>query len=97
MIKTMTRMMAATAALGLVAAPIIAHANTRAGDSNSVYSANSAPGLGRAAAGEGQDEGEGGAGSLLLGAGAVGLIVVGGLIAFDVIGDDNDCASPGAC
>lgn len=97
MIKTVTRMMAATAALGLVAAPIIAHANTRAADSNASYSTtNALPGLGRAAAGEGQEE-EGGTGSLLLGVGAGALIIVGGLIAFDVIGDDNDCASPGAC
>lgn len=97
MIKTVTRMMAATAALGLVAAPIIAHANTRAGDSNASYStSNALPGLGRASGGEGQEE-EGDAGSLLLAAGAGTLIVIGGLIAFDVIGDDNDCASPGAC
>ena len=96
MTKTVTRMMAAAAALGLVAAPIMANANTRAGDTNAVYSTSSAPGLGRAAAGEGQEE-EGGANFLLV-AGAVSLIVVGGLIAFDVIGDDeSDCASPGAC
>jgi hypothetical protein len=96
MIKTVTRMMAATAALGLVAAPIIAHANTRAGDSNASYStSNALPGLGRASGGEGQEEG--GAGSVLLGVGAGTLIVIGGLVAFDVIGDDDDCASPGAC
>jgi len=99
MIKTVSRMMAATAALGLVAAPMMANANTRAGDSGAVYStSNAAPGLGRAAAGEGQGEEEGGAGSLLLGAAAGGAIIVGILIATDVIGsDDDDCASPGAC
>lgn len=94
MFKTVTRMMAATAALGLVSAPIIAHANTRAGNSGIAQSA-STPGLGRAAAGEGQGEEEGGSIVLTLAAG--GLIVVGGLIAFDVIGSDDDCASPGAC
>ncbi|WP_379923375.1 hypothetical protein [Erythrobacter sp. R86502] len=95
MIKIATRMMAATAALGLVAAPMVASANTRAGDSASAVSA--APGLGRAAGGEGQSE-EGGAGVLLLGVGAAAAIVAGVLIATDVIGDDDgDCASPGAC
>lgn len=98
MIKTVTRMMAATAALGLVAAPMVATANTRAGDSGAVYStANAAPGLGRASAGEGQGE-EDGVGGLLIGAAAAGAIIVGILVATDVIGDDNgDCASPGAC
>ncbi len=95
MFKTMTRTLAATAALGLVSAPIIAHANTRAGDAGFATSV-SAPGLGRSAAGEGQDE-DGGANFILV-AGAVGLIVVGGLIAAGVIGDDDsDCVSPGAC
>lgn len=99
MIKTATRMMAATAALGLVAAPMVASANTRAGDSGAVYStSNSMPGLGRASGGEGQGEEGGGAGALLLGGGALVAIVVGTLIATDVIGDDDDdCASPGAC
>lgn len=98
MIKTVSRMMAATAALGLVAAPMVASANTRAGDSGSVYSTSiSAPGLGRAAGGEGQGEEDAGAGALLIGAAAAGAIIVGILIATDVIGDDDDCASPGAC
>ena len=96
MIKTMSRMMAATAALGLVAAPIVAEANTRAGDSSTVYSVgSSAPGLGRAS--EGEDlKGTGiGFGLLLIG-GAV--IITGILIATNVIGDDDDdCASPGTC
>ncbi len=77
-------MAAAGAALGLVAAPIVAQANTRAGDSNAVYSvSNSAPGLGRAA--EGEDlSGKGlGFGLLLIG-GAV--IITGILVATNVIG-----------
>jgi hypothetical protein len=99
MIKTVTRMMAAAAALGLVAAPMMANASTRAGDSGSVYStSNAAPGLGRASAGEGQGEEEGGIGAVLLGGGALIVGVVGILIATDVLGDDDgDCASPGAC
>ena len=95
MIKTATRLMAATAALGLVAAPIVAQANTRAGDSGAVYSvSNAAPGLGRAADGEGQEGGGIGIGLLLLGGAAA---ITGILIATDVIGQDDDCASPGAC
>lgn len=96
MIKTVTRMMAATAALGLIAAPIMANANTRAADSGAIYSmTNAQPGLGRAADGEGQSEG---GGSLILGLFAGVTIIAGILVATDVIGDDNDdCASPGAC
>ncbi len=98
MMKTVTRMMAATAALGLVAAPMVASANTRAGDSGAVYTtSNAMPGLGRASAGEGQGEEDAGVGGLLIGAAAAGAIIVGILIATDVIGGDNDCASPGAC
>lgn len=94
MIKTVTRMIAATVALGFVAAPIMVQANTRAGDSGAMYAA---PGLGRAAAGEGQDE-EDGVGAYLLFGGAAVAIVAGILIATDVLGDDDgDCASPGAC
>jgi hypothetical protein len=93
MTKTVTRMMASVAAMGLVAAPIMAHANTRAGDSSGAYStSNVLPGLGRAASGEGQGE-EGGAGALLLGAAAAGLVVAGIYFA----SDDEECASPGAC
>lgn len=93
MTKTVTRMMAAAAALGLVAAPIMAHANTRAGASTASYSASNAlQGLGRAASGEGQGE-EGGAGGLLLGAVAGGLFIAGIYFA----SDDDNCASPGAC
>lgn len=92
MTKTVTRLMAAVAALGLVAAPIVAHANTRAGDSTATYStSNALPGLGRAADGEGQGE-EDGTGGLLLGAVAVGVIITGIFVAAD--NGDGD-ASPG--
>lgn len=91
--KTATRLMAATAALGLVAAPIVAQANTRAGDRGTVYStSNALPGLGRAASGEGQEEGIG-AGEVLLGLGAAGLIVAGAVVAANSGSDDD--ASPG--
>jgi hypothetical protein len=96
MTKTVTRMMAAAAALGLVAAPIMAQANTRAGDSTASYStSNALPGLGRAAGGEGQAE-EGGIGgaAYVLGAAAVGLIVFGIVEASDG-GDGDGDASPG--
>jgi hypothetical protein len=96
MIKTISRLAAATAALGLVAAPIMAQANTRAGDSSSVYSmGNAAPGLGRSA--EGEDIVGAGPGFLVLLIGGT-LFVVGILTATDVLGDDEgDCASPGTC
>lgn len=95
MIKTMTRLLAATAAVGLVAAPIMASANTRAGAAGTVYStSNSLPGLGRAADGEGQGEG-GGTSGLLIGIAAFGVIAAGAYVAFEA--GDDDCASPGAC
>jgi hypothetical protein len=89
MIKTVNRLLAATAALGLVAAPIVAQANTRAGDSGFSYSA---PGLGRSADGEGQEEAGVGAAEVGLGIAAGALIVGGIVIASD---NDNDRASPG--
>ncbi|WP_017665943.1 hypothetical protein [Porphyrobacter sp. AAP82] len=98
MTKTVTRLMAATAALGLVAAPIMAQANTRAGDSAGTYStSNAAPGLGRAADGEGQGEaGLGlGAGELILGGLAIAA-VIGGIATAASSGDDG-CVSPGTC
>lgn len=95
MMKIVSRMLAATAAFGLVAAPIVAQANTRAGDSAAVFSA---PGLGRADDGEGQAEEGAGFGTYLLGGLAFAAALTGILIATDVIGgDDDDCASPGAC
>lgn len=96
MIKTATRFMVAAAALGLVSAPIMVQANTRAGDSGSVYrTGSSAPGLGRAGDGEEQGE-EAGAVGILLGIGAVGLGLVGLGLATGVIGDEDDAdGSPG--
>jgi hypothetical protein len=91
MTKTLNRILAGTAALGLVAAPIVAHANTRAGISSTSYStSNALPGLGRASSGEGQ---EGGTGSIILGLAAAGLVIAGIVLA----SDDGECASPGAC
>ena len=85
---------AASAALGLVAAPIMASANTRAGDAGSVYSvSNSAPGLGRAASGEGQNDDDAGAGAFLLG--ALALVAIGGGI-YIALDDNGNRASPGA-
>lgn len=92
MTKIVTRMMAATAALGLVAAPIMAHANTRATNSTAAYKVgNALPGLGRAASGERQNAD----GSILLGVIAT-VTIVGGFYFFTETQED-DCASPGTC
>ena len=94
MTKTVTRMMAAAAALGLVSAPIMAQANTRAADSTATYSiSNALPGLGRAAGGEGQAE-EGGIAPLLIGGLAVAAVVAAVATAADSNSDED--ASPGA-
>lgn len=94
MTKTVTRMMATAAALGLIAAPIMAQANTRAADSAAAYStSNALPGLGRAAAGEGQGEEGSGFTAILIGGGAIAAIIGGIVVAADS-GDDDD-ASPG--
>lgn len=94
MIKTMTRLLAASAAVGLVAAPIMANANTRAGAAGTVYSVSgSMPGLGRASDGEGQEGGGNGTG-ILLGIAGFGLVIAGAVVGF---GGDDDCVSPGAC
>lgn len=94
MTKTVTRLMAATAALGLVAAPIMAQANTRAGDSAATYStSNAAPGLGRAADGEGQEGEPGiGFGGLAL-AGAAAALGIAAIATAADSGDDGE-ASP---
>lgn len=91
MMKTMTRILAATAAMGVAFAPIAAQANTRAGDSGAVYSvSNSAPGLGRS------DEGEAQAGGfpflIVFVVVAVGL----GIYVSTDPDDDGDRVSPGA-
>ena len=96
MIKTVSRALAATAALGLVAAPIVAEANTRAGSNAAVYSVtNAAPGLGRSA--DGEEQAESGLLTAIITAVSVTSIVVGGLVAGDIIGENNDDedASPG--
>lgn len=96
MTKTVTRMMAATAALGLVAAPIMAQANTRAADSATTYNtSNALPGLGRAAGGEGQGE-EGIGGTALIVGGLAIAAIIGGIVVASDSGDE-DCASPDAC
>lgn len=51
MMKTATRMIMAAAATSMAVLPVAAQANTRAGDSGTVYS-SAQPGLGRAAEGE---------------------------------------------
>ena len=98
MTKTVTRMMAAAAALGLVAAPIMAQANTRAADNGATYStSNALPGLGRAANGEGQEE-EAGVGFTELAIGVVAVAtIVGGMVTLADSNEDDDCASPDAC
>jgi hypothetical protein len=94
MTKTVTRMMATAAALGLIAAPIMAQANTRAADSAASYStSNALPGLGRAAAGEGQVEEGAGFSAILIGGLAAAAIITGIVLATDE--DQNDDASPG--
>lgn len=92
MTKTVTRMIASVAALGLVATPIVAQANTRAGDSAVTYStSNAGPGLGREADGEGQTGGFG----FILPILTFTAIILGVGIATGVIGEDQDnCASP---
>lgn len=93
MTKTVTRMMAAAAALGLVAAPIMAQANTRAADSAATYStSNALPGLGRAADGEGLGEEVSGSAIIIGGLGIAA--VIGGIIVAADSGSDED-ASPG--
>lgn len=53
MIKTMSRLMVATAAASMAFAPIAVQANTRAADNAPVYtSATAEPGIARAAEGE---------------------------------------------
>lgn len=92
MTKTMTRMIAAVAAMGLVATPIVAQASTRASDSTPVYSvSNAGPGLGRDAEGEGQAQFL----SIILPIFTVTAVTLGALLAGGVIGEDQgQCQSP---
>lgn len=90
MTKTFRNLVLTSAAAGLAFAPVAAQANTRAGDSNTVYSASaSAPGTARGSEGEG-----------LSGVGAGGIIaaIVASLWATGVIfafADDDPDQSPG--
>jgi hypothetical protein len=96
MTKTMTRMIAAVAAMGLVATPIVAQANTRASDSAATYSTvNAAPGLGREAEGEGAV-----AGPIVWIVGLLGFTAAGfaaAIAAGEFTEADGECISPGAC
>lgn len=92
MAKFTQKLMVTLASAGLVLSPVAAQANTRAGDSSTVYTASQvAPGLGRSAEGEGfgGDKGDLIA-ALLVGLWATGIIV----ILLDL--DDDDNQSPGA-
>ncbi|MCZ8135472.1 MAG: hypothetical protein O9266_04140 [Porphyrobacter sp.] len=88
MMKTATRLAMAAAAASMAVMPIAAQANTRAGDSGSVYSVSAAPGVGRAA------EGESAAGgiSIILGLLATAAIIGGIIFASS---SDDDGQSPG--
>lgn len=88
MMKTITRAMMGVAAIGMTIAPIAAQANTRAGDSGSVYATSSNPGLGRAANGESIDDGV----SIILALLAAGLVITGIVFATD---SDDEGQSPG--
>ena len=87
MMKTINRTIVAAAAASLAFLPIAAQANTRAGDSGSVYSA-SAPGLGRSSVGESVDGGT----SVILALAAAALII-GGIILATQSNDEGQ--SPG--
>lgn len=87
MMKTLNRAILSAAAASLAMLPIAAQANTRAGDSDSVYSV-SAPGLGRAAEGESAISGT----AVVLALIALGLIAGGIYFAAD---SDDEGQSPG--
>lgn len=79
---------------GLALAPIAAQANTRAGDSSSVYSSSlSQPGQGRSVTGEGASGSGDIIAMVLLGLWASGIFIVAADIQF---GGDDDNQSPGA-
>jgi len=86
MIKATIRLVATVAAASLAFAPIAASANTRAGDSDTSYTAAaSQPGQGRDATGE-KLIAPGILGAILAAAAAAGIII---------IIDDDDNQSPG--
>lgn len=91
--NTVSRVLVAAAAAGMVFAPISAQANTRAADNAPVYSTSNASQPGLAGQAEGEEVGGGG------GAGAIILALLGaaaaiaGIIA--VSDDEDDGQSPG--
>jgi len=88
MMTSVKRLIMTAAAASMVLTPVAAQANTRAGDSGSIYSVEAAPGFGRSAEGEAARRG------FNLGFGLFGLaIVVGGLILVFRSGNNNQ--SPG--
>jgi hypothetical protein len=87
MMKTASRMMMAAAAATMAIAPVAAQANTRAGDSGSVYSV-SAPGLGRSDKGESLTSGA----SIILGLLGFAAFVAGVYLATE---SDDKGQSPG--
>lgn len=87
MMKTANRLFLAAAAASVAVLPIAAQANTRAGDSGSVYSV-SAPGLGRSAQGESLESTEG----VIIGILAAAAIVGGIVLASE---SEDDGQSPG--
>ena len=87
--KLASRLAMTAAAASMAFAPIAAQANTRAGDSSTVYSASavSQPGIGRDADGEALEGTPGILAILFLAAAVAGIII---------IIDDEDNQSPGA-
>ena len=90
MMKTVNRMILTAAAASMAVLPVAAQANTRAGDSNAIYSA-AAPGLGRDAEGE---EIGGGIGILVAIFAAAAAVAAAAVVA-DNAGSDDDSQSPG--
>ncbi|MBA3862342.1 MAG: hypothetical protein C0517_00165 [Erythrobacter sp.] len=89
MIKFAARAMMATAAATMAIAPVAVQANTRAGDSASVYRVSaSKPGVGRATQGESNSDGE-----TILIALLAAAAIIGGIIIAASSGDNNQ--SPG--
>lgn len=84
MIKIASRMLLSAAAASMAVLPVVAQANTRAGDSGAIYSV-STPGVGRSAEGESIA-----GGAILLAIFAGAGIVAGALYAAGVIGEDDD-------
>ncbi len=87
MLKTANRMILAATAASMGMLPIAAQANTRAGDSGSVYGV-SGPGLGRATGGEALESDEG----IVLALIGAGLVIGGIYFASE---SDDEGQSPG--